>query len=138
MSDGDFDLGKSIQDYIEYRDILTEERHKFEAMERDIKARMSEIEASILEFQRRVGLTAVSTNTHTAYMSEKVQVRLADWDKFSDYLLRSGNVHCLEKRPAKLACLELEKEFLASDTGESFESIGLNKHTEKCVLIRKK
>lgn len=127
-----YNLGEDIEKFVELRDYLSDERRRFKELEENIKRDMSEVEARILEFQRKIGVTSISTDTHTAYQTEKTFVRLGDWDAFSTWLLETGNVQCLEKRPAKLACLELEEH------GVKLHDIGLQKDTEICVQIRKK
>lgn len=125
-------IGELIIEFAELRDHLKDERKKFRDFENNIKRDMEMIEARLLEKQRELGLTSLSTDRLTAFQTEKTYVRVGNWDKFIDYVAKSQNFQCLEKRCAKLACLELFEE------GITPADIGLDKDTEICVQIRKK
>ena len=125
-------VGELIEEFAELRDFLTAERKKFRELEGNIKQDMQKLESAILEKQREIGVTSLSTKSLTAFQTEKTYVRVGHWDTFIDYILESRNTQCLEKRCAKLACLELFEEGIVPS------EIGLDKETEICVQIRKK
>ena len=126
-------IGEIIEEYAELRNYLKEERRKFKELEYNIKSDLERLEVKILEEQRKLGLTSISTENYTAFQTQKTFVRMGDWDTFSKWILETGNIQCLEKRCAKLACLELEEE-----DNINLHDIGIEKSSEICVQIRKK
>jgi hypothetical protein len=125
-------IGEMTELYAGLREELKKERRAFKDIENSIKFELDHLEGSILEAQRKLGIRSISTGNYTAFQTEKKYVRMGDWDTFSKYVLKSGNVHLLEKRPAKLANLELE------EFGVDLSTIGLEKTTEVCIQVRKK
>lgn len=125
-------VGELIEEFAELRDHLKDERKRFRELENQLKADMVALETAILEKQRELGLTSLSTKSLTAFQTEKTYVRVGHWDTFIDFVAKSKNFQCLEKRCAKLACIELFEE------GTVPADIGLDKETEICVQIRKK
>lgn len=125
-------IGEIIFEYAKLRDFLKDERRKFKELESSLKADMEVLETTILDKQRELGVQSLSTDTYTAFQTQKTFVRMGDWDTFSKWILETGNVQCLEKRAAKLACLEVEEE------GTDLHDIGIEKSTEIAVQIRKK
>ena len=126
-------IAEKIEEYVGLRDFLSDERKKFKDLESKIKSDMEVLETAILDQQRELGVTSLSTKLYTAFQTEKTFVRMANWDDFIDYVRSTNNFQMIEKRPAKLACLEvLENE------GITPEDIGLNMTSEICVQVRKK
>ncbi len=125
-------IGELIQEYASMRDMLKEKRRDFKEFEAGTKSDMELLEVVILEKQRELGVTSLSTKDHTAFQTKKVSVRMGNWDTFSAWVLETKNIQCLEKRCAKLACLEVEEE------GTKLGDIGVDKETEICVQVRKK
>lgn len=125
-------IGELVDEYAMLRDHLKDERRKFKELETGIKGDLEEIEVKLLEEQRKLGVTSISTPNYTAFQTEKVFVRMGDWDTFSKWILETKNIQCLEKRCAKLACLEIEEE------GYDLHDMGVEKTKEICVQIRKK
>jgi len=75
-----------------------------------------------------------ATDAGTAYRNTKRIVRINDWALFSQWILETGNTHCLEKRPAKLAVLEI----VDGDGDEAGElPPGLEYFEEEEFLVRK-
>lgn len=137
-------VGELVVEFIQIRDELKEERRKFKDLEYDLKNKLEVIETSILDAQRELGLTSISTGEYTAFQTSKTSVRMDDWDTFVNWVMDTGNVHCLEKRPAKLACLEVLEDFnrenIANPDGEhkDLSTIGLLKADEIVVQVRRK
>jgi hypothetical protein len=125
--------GELTNKFVELRDKLTAKRRDFKDLEINIKTQMEEIEMQLIEMQSKLGVTSLSTKTHTAFQVTKTYVRMGDWDTFSKYILKSGNIHLVEKRVAKLATLELEAE-----DGVDLSTIGVDKSSEVAIQIRKK
>lgn len=144
-------IGELVEEFAELRDHLSVERKKFKDLEANLKSDMESLEVKILEKQRELGVRSISTDKFTAFQTSKVSVRMADWDSFSDWVLETGNIQCLEKRCAKLACLEIYEEKTAElregmdpesdeykNTRYNLGSIGLDKTEEIVVQVRKK
>lgn len=141
-------IGELIEDYVHLRDTLKEERRLFKEREVEIKGSLEVIEASILETQRKLGITSLSTGGFTAFQTNKTSVRMSDWDTFSQWVLDTGNIQCVEKRPAKIACMEILEEFNHEnkeneESGEppvhkDLATIGLDKIDEIVVQVRRK
>lgn len=128
----DTPIGHIINEYYELREHLTLERKKFKELEAGLKNDMELLEAQILKTQRELGLTSISTDKLTAFQTTKKYVRVAEWDKFINFVAESRNFHLLEKRCAKLACLEQFEDGIVPD------DIGLDYSQEIEVQIRKK
>lgn len=130
-------IGELVEEYVALRDGLSVERKKFKSLEETTKLEMEKIEVKILEVQRTLGLKSVSTGNFTAFQTTKTTVRVGDWDEFSKWILETGNIHCLEKRCAKLACLEIEVSE-DNEEGVNLADIGLDKAEEIVIQVRKK
>jgi len=126
-------IGECIAVYIKVRDELDEKRKTFKQEEKVLKEELMRLESEILSIQRDIGLTSASNTTHTAFQTIKKYVRISDWQKFSEYVVASGNLQLLEKRVAKLAALELFQ-----IEGMDPSEIGLNKEEEIAIQIRKR
>lgn len=135
-------IGELIVDFAMLRDTLSDERKVFKQREKDLKDEMEKIEVKILKKQKELGVKSVSVEKYTAYQSEKRSIRIGDWDKFIKWVINTKNTQCLEKRCAKLACIEIEEEITSQqeETEEKFslDKIGLDDFSEICVLVRKK
>lgn len=125
-------LGELIDEFAEIRTFLSAERKKFKELEANLKSDMELLEVEILSAQRGLGLTTTSSARFTAFQTAKESVRMGDWDKFIGYVEKSKNFQMLEKRCAKLACLEVKED------GVSLDEIGLDYSKEIVVQIRKR
>lgn len=136
-------VGQLINEYIAFRDELSDLRKTFKTAESIIKESMELIEGELLEIQRKLGLSSTSAGGLTAYQIPKVSIRMGDWDTFSAWLLKTKNFQCVEKRCAKLACLEIQDEFDAwnkanpDETPKLLSDIGLNKQEEIAIQVRR-
>lgn len=126
-------IGALVQEYVERRDELSTKRKNFKEIERELKSEMEMLETQILDIQRELGVESISTKGFTAFQTPKTFVRMGDWDTFSKWILDTGNIQCLEKRCAKLACIEVEE-----TDGVDLASIGLEKSKEISIQVRKK
>lgn len=125
-------IGHIINEYFELREHLSAERKKFKELETGLKHDMELLETQILDKQRELGLTSISTDKLTAFQTTKKYVRVGDWSKFIEFVADSHNFQLLEKRCAKLACLE------QFEDGVVPQEIGLEYSQEIEVQIRKK
>lgn len=125
-------IGQIIEEYAELRNYLSSERKRFRELEENIKADLEALEVRILDEQRNLGVTSLSTDGLTAFQTTKTFVRVGDWEKFIHFVADSQNYQMLEKRCAKLACLE------QFEDGVVPQEIGLDYSKEIVVQIRKK
>jgi hypothetical protein len=133
MMENDRPVGELINEFAELRAHLDSERKKFKELEKRLKDDMERLEVAILEVQRSLGVTSLSTTNLTAYQTSKVSVRVGDWDKFINFVADSRNFQLLEKRCAKLASIEMFDE-----DGIAPTDIGLTRDTEIVIQVRKK
>ena len=96
-------LGDKIEEYVLMRDMLAEKRKEFKEFESKVKSDMELLEVDILEMQRSLGVTSISTGDYTAFQTTKEFYRVGDWDKIVDYVKDTGNFQIFEKRIGKLA-----------------------------------
>jgi hypothetical protein len=125
-------IGEVINEYAELRDFLSVERKKFKELEDKIKGDLENLEVLLLEKQRELGLTSLSNDRYTAFQTQKKYVRVGNWDTFINFVAESKNFQMLEKRCAKLACLEQFEEGIVPN------EVGLDYYTEIEVQVRKK
>ena len=126
-------IGEIIEEYANMRDMLKEKRRDFKDFESKVKLDMEMLEADILDKQRQLGLTSLSTESYTAFQTTKEFFRVGNWDTIIEYIKKSGNYQMLEKRIGKLAT----KEIIETE-GISADSIGVEYTAEVHVQIRKK
>lgn len=96
-----------ISKYREIRDDLDQKRKEFKDFEKDAKADMDRLEMWLKKNADEQGVDSFKTASGTAYKTTKSHVRIADWDVFAKFILENKLLHCMEKRPAKLALLEV-------------------------------
>jgi len=125
-------IGQIIEEFAALRDHLAAERKKFKELEANLKADLEALEVRILEEQRKLGLTSLSTKYYTAFQTTKESVKVGNWDSFIHFVADTHNFQLLEKRCAKLACLEQFKD------GVQPHDIGLDYEKEVVVQVRKK
>lgn len=126
----DASIDVAISEYVKMRDMLNDERRDWEEHERVVKDHMERISMWLTAKGDELGVDSFSTSAGTAYRSVKEQYRIENWDEYAKWLLETGNINCLEKRPAKLAVKEV-----IEDTGQV--PPGLTVHTEVEFLVRR-
>jgi len=120
-----------ILEYLGTRDQLDAERHAWQAIENDLKARLDMMSMVLREKADSLGVDSFPVRgVATAYRNTKTSYRIADWAAFTDWLDRTKNFQCLEKRVAKLAAAEVEKALGA-------ELPGISKVVEVEFLVRR-
>lgn len=129
----DKSVGQLVDMFVGKRDALSAARKEFKSFEEETKMEMEMLEGAILDIQRDIGVESLSTNTHTAFQTTKRTVRIDDWDTFSEWIIKTGNTHCIEKRCAKNACIEVEEA-----EGIDLFDIGLRSENEIKIQVRKK
>lgn len=116
-------IDQAIATYIATRDDLDKERKAYNAYEARSKNYMARIEMFVKDKADELGMDSVRTPSGTAFRSVKTSYRVGSWDEFVEWLKRTGNFQCLEKRAAKNAVKEIH-----DDTGEI--PPGLEHHVE--------
>lgn len=134
-----------IEKYREIRDNLDARRTEFKLFEKETKADLDRLEMWLRKQAKAQGVTSFQTPAGTAYQTTKSHVRIGDWDVFSKFIMDNNLLHCMEKRPAKLATLEVMKEMgfgkkqEEGDNEPAFspESIGITYTEEVEFTVRK-
>jgi hypothetical protein len=99
-----------VLEYLGNRDRLDEERHRYNALEAEIKSKLSTMSMVMREKADALGVDAFPIRgVGTAYRNQKTSYRVAEWSQFIDWVAATNNFQCLEKRVAKLATAEVEK-----------------------------
>lgn len=127
-------IDELVQEYVATRNLLSEKRKEFEDFEKKSKNHLSELESAIMQLFEELGVTNTKTDFGTAYKTTKRHVRMANWDKFISFIKRTDNYQLLEKRPAKLASLEV----LENDDSITPDDIGLDVVSEVVVQVTSK
>lgn len=124
-----------ISEYITKRNQLNEERKAFELHEIEVKSELSAIEEKIMEFSNATGVDSFKSPVGTAFRTTKTTVSTVkgEWEKFANYVLKTGDIHLLEKRPAKLAVLELLKDNPELTPNE----LGIEVVSQSVIQVRK-
>lgn len=126
----DASINDAVGTYVELRDRLAVDRHAWEEHELRIKDHVERISMWLRDKGDELGTDSFSTPSGTAYRAVKESYRIESWPTYSAWILKTGNIHCLERRPAKLACKEIFEEL-----GELPE--GLTRHEEVEFLVRR-
>lgn len=103
-------INDAINTYVATRDELAEERKAYNSYEARAKNYMDRIEMFIKEKADEIGVDSFKTQSGTAYRSVKTQYRVGNWDAFREWMIQTGNLHCVEKRAAKNAVKEVHDE----------------------------
>ncbi|MEG1232233.1 MAG: hypothetical protein RSE18_00230 [Acinetobacter sp.] len=110
-----------IAKYILVRNKLTLGRKSFETFETSAKAIQDVLNATLVQIGNETGVESFKTASGTAFRKIKKAYRVEDWDAYSAWLLETGNMHCVEKRPAKMAVEEIHTENGEVPPGLRFE-----------------
>lgn len=103
-------VNEMVLEYLGHRDRLDEERHAYNALEREIKGKLEMMSMVMREKADALGVDAFPIRgVGTAYRNQKTSYRVGDWSLFSQWVIDTNNLQCLEKRVAKLATVEVEK-----------------------------
>lgn len=109
-------IDEAIRAYVETRDDLKIKQAEFKVVETGLKETLEKISMWLRDKADELGVDSFKSNAYgTAFRSTKTSFRVAtgQWDAFIDWVKKTGNFQCLEKRVAKLATLEIY-----NDTGE--------------------
>lgn len=130
-------IAQVIKEYRELRSILEAKRKAFKQFEADTKDDMDQMSMWLKDRATELGVTSLPTVEGTAYRSTKSYARVADWELLAKHLLKTGNIHLLEKRIAKLAFIEYMEEKNRELNGQfAPEDIGVAYSEEIEFLVR--
>lgn len=126
----DGSIEQAVGAYVQLRDSLSEDRHAWEEHEKHVKGHMERISMWLRDRADDLEVDTFATKAGTAYRAVKEQFRIVNWADYSQWLLETGNIHCLERRAAKLANKEIY-----DSTGNL--PPGLERHTEVEFQVRR-
>lgn len=98
---------KLMKEALDIRENLKNAKAEFESYEASCKARISGIEARLLEIARTVGTTTLKTKLGTAFIQVKESFRVGNWDEILNFIRETNNWQMLERRIGKLATKEI-------------------------------
>lgn len=124
------DISTAAGNYVALRDMLSLERHAWEDHEADVKSEMIRISMWLRDRGDELGVDSFNTPFGTAYRNVKTSYRVEDWKAYAQWIIESGNLQCLEKRPAQLAVKEI-----IDETGDV--PPGLYSHVEVEFNVRR-
>lgn len=131
--DEDLNFGnvdEAINTYVATRDDLDRERKAYNKYEANAKNYLDRIEMWIKDQADRMGVESFRTKSGTAYKNTKTSYRMGNWEDFIEWIKKTGNFQCLERRVAKLATKEIHDETGEIPPGVHFES-------EVCFDVRR-
>ena len=107
----------AIYKYIALRNHLAKVNKINDSVDDAIKGHQQALNSYLLNVSQDIGVRSFKTDSGSAFRNTKTSYRIRDWDEYSKWILETGNIHCLEKRPAKLAVQEIisEKEALLAE-----------------------
>lgn len=111
----------SILKYITLRNKLSVARKSFEMFENYVKSQQMVINTFLIQTGIDLGVESFKSEHGTAFQKVKKAYRVDDWDTYVEWLLATKNLHCVEKRPAKMAVEEIHNETGEVPPGLRFE-----------------
>lgn len=124
------DIAKDIELYRQLREKKAELKAVYDAKRREYDRALEAIENRMLQALQEMGVNSVRTDNGTAYISQKVTYGIDSWEHVRDFILDTGMVEMLQKRPAKAVV----DEYL--EVNEQLPP-GLSRHAELVVNVRK-
>lgn len=100
-------INEAVRVYVQLRDQLSVERKAWETHEGEVKNYQEKISMFLRDKGDELGVDSFNTQFGTAYRNTKTSYRIENWDEFKAWILMTGNLQCVEKRPAKLAVKEI-------------------------------
>jgi len=96
-----------IKIYVDARNQLGTDRKAYKQREAKIKLHMSVISMHLRNKGDMAGVDSFKTTAGTAYRKITEKFTIGDWDATSEYVLRTGNIHMLQKRVSPNAVKEI-------------------------------
>jgi hypothetical protein len=100
-------INEAVRVYVQLRDQLSVERKAWETHESEVKSYQDKISMFLRDKGDELGVDSFNTQYGTAYRNTKTSYRIESWDEFKDWMMKTGNLQCVEKRAAKLAVKEI-------------------------------
>ncbi len=100
-------IDEAVRMYVQERDELSVYMKKANAHEITVKDRMAKISMWLRDKGDELGIDSFKTQHGTAYRNVKTSYRMGNWPAFLDWIQRTDNFQCLEKRVAKNATKEV-------------------------------
>lgn len=137
-------INNIIYKYIALRNALSAINKIYGDIEGAIKSHQAVLSATLVARGAEDGVTSFKAESGSAFRTVKKSFRITDWEAFSEWVLSTGNIHCVEKRAAKTAIQEfvqvkleqLEAEGQIADEAEQLPP-GLELHQEIEFQFRK-
>ena len=106
----DHTTGDLVKKYLIIRDKKKELQDQHKSQLAPFNEALQKLEDIFQKQMVEQGLKNLTTEDGTAYQSEVVSVKVADWDRFREYVLAGGLWHMLEQRANKTAVQEVMEE----------------------------
>lgn len=100
-------VDEAVRVYVKERDELSDYMKVASAHEGQVKVRMQKISMWLRDKGDELGIDSFKTQHGTAYRNVKTSYRMGNWSSFIDWVQRTDNFQCLEKRVAKNATKEV-------------------------------
>ena len=107
--------------YIGIRNVLSSARKSFETFESSSKGMQEAINAVLVQTANDLGVESFATKKGTAFRKIKTAYRVEDWESYVEWMKENDALHCVEKRPAKMAVEEIHNESGEIPAGLRFE-----------------
>lgn len=121
--------------FVSMRDELSAKRKEFKEFEANQKLAMEQIECKLLDLSRSLGVKSFATDYGTAFKTNKIFVRVGNWDKIIKFIVETENYQMLEKRIGKIATLEILEDLAKSNVAP--EDIGVEYVSEEVIQVRR-
>ena len=112
---------------------IREQRKEVEKEAADMKKDERDLEERIMEKLDQEKTTTSRGTSASVSINERVVPSVTDWDDFERYIMRTKNLHLLQRRPAEAACRELFEKKGKIPGVEPFRkrTLSVNKVTQK-------
>ncbi|QXO06634.1 hypothetical protein SEA_EFFIE_410 [Acinetobacter phage Effie] len=107
--------------YIHIRNTLSASRKSFETFETQSKNIQDSLNEVLVQLSVQTGVDSFKTKAGTAFRKIKNAYRVDDWDAYVEWMKENDALHCVEKRPAKMAVEEIHNESGEVPAGLRFE-----------------
>lgn len=95
------DMNKVVETYIKIRDARSELKKRFDAQDKEMKAKLGQLEGFMLSFMQDNGMDSVKTGAGTFYRQEEVRPSGSDWDALYRWIGENNAYEALERRVKK-------------------------------------
>lgn len=103
----ELDINAIVDEFVGLRDELAVKSKEFSTYKSGVEERMEVLEGILLQHADKLKVESFGTKAGTAFKVKKRYIRAGDWQAFLLWIRKHKYFHLLEKRPAKLATLEI-------------------------------